>query len=153
MHGPGHGGLHTAALSLGTNCAGSRKTEQTPLLGGGGVCCTWLLHAGSFTEAHLKQRKMPRWLGERGVTFDVAVHYAMLVEDVDGDGDLLGVQPDDVLLQAQPGHLLQRALVAVLHEDVHLFLREERNAAVCSRGREAKGLERVTGRAPEGRSS
>lgn len=49
----------------------------------------------------------------------------MLVEDVDGDGDLLGVQPDDVFLQAQPGHLLQGALVAVLHEDVHLLLREE----------------------------
>lgn len=47
----------------------------------------------------------------------------MLVEDVDGRGDLLAVEPDDVLLQAQSGHLLQRALVAVLHEDVHLLLR------------------------------
>lgn len=107
------------------------------------------LHGGA-SEA----KEDARWPGERGVTFDVAVDYAMLVEDIDGDGDLLGVQPDDVLLQAQPRHLLQRALVAVLHEDVHLFLREERHAAVCSRGREAKkGLERVAGRAPEGPSS
>lgn len=60
-----------------------------------------------------------------GITFNVTVHYAVLVEDVDGYGDLLRIQPDDMLLQAQPGHLLQRALVTVLHEDVHFFLREE----------------------------
>lgn len=47
---------------------------------------------------------------------------AVLVEDVDGRGDLFAVEPDDVLLQPQPGHLLQRPLVAVLHEDVHLLL-------------------------------
>lgn len=34
-------------------------------------------------------------------TFDVSVNDAVLMEDVDGDSDLLGVQPDDVLLQAQ----------------------------------------------------
>lgn len=54
----------------------------------------------------------------------------MLVEDVDGCGDLLAVEPDDVLLQAQSGHLLQGALVAVLHEDVHLLLRDGRGEAV-----------------------
>lgn len=55
-------------------------------------------------------------------TLDVPVDDAVLVEDVDGRGDLLAVEPDDVLLQAQSGHLLQGALVAVLHEDVHLLL-------------------------------
>lgn len=60
-----------------------------------------------------------------GCTFDVSVHDAMIMEDVDGHRDLLGVQPDDMLLQPQPRHLLQRALVTVLHEDVHLFLRQE----------------------------
>lgn len=48
---------------------------------------------------------------------------AVLVEDVDGRRDLLAVEPDDMLLQAQSGDLLQGALVAVLHEDVHLLLR------------------------------
>lgn len=35
-------------------------------------------------------------------TFDVSVNDAVLMEDVDGDSDLLGIQPDDVLLKAQP---------------------------------------------------
>lgn len=60
---------------------------------------------------------------ERPCTLDVPVDDAVLVEDVDGRRDLLAVEPDDVLLQAQSGHLLQGALVAVLHEDVHLLLR------------------------------
>lgn len=35
-------------------------------------------------------------------TFDVSVNNAVLMEDIDGYGDLLGIQPDDVLLKAQP---------------------------------------------------
>lgn len=57
-------------------------------------------------------------------TLNVPVDDAVLVEDIDGCGDLLAVEPDDVLLQAQSGDLLQGALVAVLHEDVHLLLRD-----------------------------
>lgn len=56
------------------------------------------------------------------LTLDISVDNAVLVEDVDGCGDLFAVEPDDVLLQPQPGHLLQCALVTVLHEDVHLLL-------------------------------
>lgn len=59
-------------------------------------------------------------------TLNVPVDDAVLVEDIDGCGDLLAVEPDDVLLQAQSGHLLQGALVAVLHEDVHFLLRDVR---------------------------
>lgn len=55
-------------------------------------------------------------------TFDVTVDNAVFVEDVDGCSDLLAIEPDDMFLQPQPGHLLQSALVAVLHEDVHLLL-------------------------------
>ena len=47
---------------------------------------------------------------------------AVFVQDVDGRSDLFAVEPDDVLLQPQSGHLLQGALVTVLHEDVHLLL-------------------------------
>ena len=64
--------------------------------------------------------KNTRWAV--ALTLDVAVNDAVLVQHVDGRGDLLAVQPDDVLLQPQPGNLLQRSLVAVLHEDVHLLL-------------------------------
>lgn len=46
----------------------------------------------------------------------------MLVEDVDGCSDLFTIEPDDMFLQPQSGHLLQSALIAVLHEDVHLLL-------------------------------
>lgn len=67
-------------------------------------------------------------MGDRR-TLNVPVDDAVLVEDVDGRGDLLAVEPDDVLLQAQSGHLLQGALVAVLHEDVHLLLRDVRAEA------------------------
>lgn len=55
-------------------------------------------------------------------TLDVPVDDAVLVQDVDGCSNLFAVEPDDVFLQPQSGHLLQRALVAVLHEDVHLLL-------------------------------
>lgn len=39
-------------------------------------------------------------------TFDVSVNDAMLVEDVDGDCNLLGIQPDDMLLEPEPRHFL-----------------------------------------------
>lgn len=58
------------------------------------------------------------------LTLDIAVDDAVFVEDVDGRGDLFAVEPDNVLLQPQSGHLLQGALVTVLHEDVHLLLRD-----------------------------
>lgn len=51
------------------------------------------------------------------------MHNSMFMEDVDGCGDLFAVEPDDVFLQPQSGHLLQSALVTVLHEDVHLLLK------------------------------
>lgn len=41
-----------------------------------------------------------------GITFNVTVNYAMLVEDIDCNGDLLRIQPDDMLLKSQPRHLL-----------------------------------------------
>lgn len=47
---------------------------------------------------------------------------AMLVQNVDGCGDLFTVKPDDMFLESQSGDLLQRSLVAVLHKDVHLLL-------------------------------
>lgn len=40
------------------------------------------------------------------LTFDVPVHNAMFMEDVNGCCDLFTVQSDDVFLQAQSGHLL-----------------------------------------------
>lgn len=49
----------------------------------------------------------------------------MFMQDVDGRGDLFAVEANDVLLQAQTGHFLQRAFITVLHEDVHLLLREQ----------------------------
>lgn len=55
-------------------------------------------------------------------TLDIPVDDAVLVQDVDGCSDLFAVEPDDVFLQPQSGHLLQCALVTVLHEDVHLLL-------------------------------
>lgn len=76
------------------------------------------LRAGAQTSVW--PRRPGQW-----VTFNVPVDYAVLMEDIDSHGDLLRIQPDDVLLQPQPGHLFQRALVTVLHEDVHFFLREE----------------------------
>lgn len=48
----------------------------------------------------------------------------MLMEDIDGCSDLFAVEPDDMFLQPQSGHLLQSALIAVLHEDVHLLLQK-----------------------------
>lgn len=57
------------------------------------------------------------------LTLDIPVDDAVLMEDIDGYGDLFAVKPDDMLLQPQSGHLLQSALVTVLHEDVHLLLR------------------------------
>lgn len=56
------------------------------------------------------------------LTLDIAVDNAMLMEDIDGCSDLFTVEPDDMFLQPQSGHLLQGALVTVLHEDVHLLL-------------------------------
>ena len=58
------------------------------------------------------------------LTLDVSVDDAVFMEDVDGCSDLFTVEPDDVFLQPQSGHLLQSALVTVLHEDVHLLLQE-----------------------------
>lgn len=70
------------------------------------------------------------------MTLDITVDDAVLMEHVDGRCDLFTVEPDDVLLQAQSGHLLQRALITVLHEDVHLLLqasaREVRSAPLCT---------------------
>lgn len=61
------------------------------------------------------------------LTLDITVDNAVFVEDIDGCSDLFTVEPDDMFLQPQSGHFLQRALVTVLHEDVHLLLRMERN--------------------------
>ena len=69
------------------------------------------------------------------ITFNVTVNDAMLMEDVDGHSDLLRIQPDDVLLESQPRHLFQGALITVLHEDVHLLLGEEPHTAPCLPGR------------------
>lgn len=59
-------------------------------------------------------------------TFNVPVDDAVLVQDVDGRSDLLAVESDHVLLQAQSGHLLQGPLITVFHEDVHLLLKKSR---------------------------
>lgn len=56
------------------------------------------------------------------LTLDVPVDYAVFMEDIDGCSDLFTIEPDDVFLQPQSGHLLQCALITVLHEDVHLLL-------------------------------
>lgn len=56
------------------------------------------------------------------LTLNIPVDNAVFMQDVDGYSDLFAVKPDDVLLQPQPGYLLQSALVTVLHEDVHLLL-------------------------------
>lgn len=56
------------------------------------------------------------------LTLDVPVDDAVFMEHVDGCDGLFAVEPDYVLLQPQSGHFLQRALVTVLHEDVHLLL-------------------------------
>lgn len=40
-----------------------------------------------------------------GITFNVAVNYAMFMEDIDCNGDLLWIQPNDMLLKSQPRHL------------------------------------------------
>lgn len=86
--------------------------------------------SGEVRAATLCWARLTPWqAGECGITFNVAVNYAVLVEDVDGHGDLLRIQPDDVFLEPQPRHLFQRALVTVLHEDVHLLLREEPHRA------------------------
>lgn len=61
------------------------------------------------------------------LTLDITVDNAVFVEDIDGCSDLFTVESDDMFLQPQSGHFLQRALVTVLHEDVHLLLRMERN--------------------------
>lgn len=82
--------------------------------------------SGEVRAATLCWARLTTWrAGERRITFNVAVNYAMLVQDVDGHGNLFRIQPDDVFLKPQPRHLFQRALVTVLHEDVHLLLREE----------------------------
>lgn len=59
-------------------------------------------------------------------TLDIPVDDAVFVEDVDGCSDLFTVEPDDMFLQPQSGHLLQSALITVLHEDVHLLLQVKR---------------------------
>jgi len=59
------------------------------------------------------------------LTLDIPVDNAVFMEDVDGCSDLFTIEPDDVFLQPQSGHLLQSALVTVLHEDVHLLLQGE----------------------------
>lgn len=56
------------------------------------------------------------------VTFDIPVDNAMLMEDINGCSDLFTIEPNDMLLQSQSGHLLQGALITVLHEDVHFLL-------------------------------
>lgn len=56
------------------------------------------------------------------LTLDISVHNAMFMKDIDGCSDLFTVESDDMLLQSQSGHLLQSALIAVLHKDVHLLL-------------------------------
>lgn len=56
------------------------------------------------------------------LTLNIPVDNAMLMEDIDGCSDLFTIEPDDMFLQPQSGHLLQSALIAVLHEDVHLLL-------------------------------
>lgn len=56
------------------------------------------------------------------LTLDISVDNAVFMEDIDGCSDLFTIEPDDMFLQAQSGHLLQSALVTVLHEDVHLLL-------------------------------
>lgn len=58
------------------------------------------------------------------LTLDITVDNAVFVEDIDGCSDLFTVEPDNMFLQPQSGHLLQRALVTVLHEDVHLLLQK-----------------------------
>lgn len=56
------------------------------------------------------------------LTLDVPVDNAVLMEDINGCSDLFTVEPDDMFLQTQSGHLLQSSFITVLHEDVHLLL-------------------------------
>lgn len=56
------------------------------------------------------------------LTLDITVDNAVFMEDIDGCSDLFTIESDDMFLQPQSGHLLQSALITVLHEDVHLLL-------------------------------
>lgn len=60
------------------------------------------------------------------LTLDITVDNAVFMEDVDGCCDLFTIQSDDMFLQPESGHLLQSALITVLHEDVHLLLQVTR---------------------------
>lgn len=75
------------------------------------ACPYWVLYGSTFTVTVLLCRAMtcesgiecpdsiysvgrhaaraPRQPGEGRITFDVTVNYAVLMEDIDGDGDLL----------------------------------------------------------------
>lgn len=59
------------------------------------------------------------------LTLDIPVDNAVFMEDINGCSDLFTVEPDDMFLQPQSGHLLQSAFITVLHEDVHLLLQGE----------------------------
>lgn len=61
------------------------------------------------------------------ITFNVSMNDTMFMQYIDSNRDLLWVQPNDVLLKAQFGYLLQSALITVFHEDVHFFLFWEAN--------------------------
>lgn len=61
------------------------------------------------------------------ITFNVSMNNSMFMQYIDGNRDLLRVEPNDMLLKAQFWYLLQSALITVLHEDVHFFLLWEPN--------------------------
>lgn len=66
-------------------------------------------------------------------TFNVPVDNAMFMEHVDRRRDLLAVEADDVFLQTQSRHFLQRPLVTVLHKDIHLLLQEQTTESMMNK--------------------